>query len=287
MNFNLVFKNYLNKVFLEKKEETFNCYSSHIKAIKKVLLKYNINDSDEVDESFYLKFIDYFKRNKCCNRTINKRMTIFKSACKYSDVYYSFFEYPKLKESFKRFHTIEEEDLKKIVNYIYKLSDDDLIQLNDKAVLLLLLDTGVRSKELINIENVNIDFNNNSILLTTTKTDAQRLVFFNKYTAEVLKKLFKVNKKNKYLLFNFRKNTEYTYRCLTCLLTKIKNELNINLLHPHMFRHTFATNLIDREAPVVMVQMLMGHSSVRTTQNYIHLSEKRLKKCYNDYANYY
>ena len=166
----------MNKVFLEKKEETFNCYNSHIKAIKKVLLKYKINDSDEVDESFYLKFIEFFKRNKCCNRTINKRMTIFKSACKYSDVFYSFFEYPKLKESFKRFHIIEE-DLKKIVNYIYKLSDDDLIQLNDKAVLLLLLDIGVRSKELINIENVNIDFNNNSILLTTTKTDNQRLVF--------------------------------------------------------------------------------------------------------------
>ena len=46
MNFNLVFKNYLDKVFLEKKEETFNCYSSNINAISKVLLKYNINDSD-------------------------------------------------------------------------------------------------------------------------------------------------------------------------------------------------------------------------------------------------
>lgn len=287
MKLKKIFEDYLYKVSLEKKVETFKCYSSHIRTIEKMLDYCSINDSEEINEDFYLKFVEYFKNKKCCNRTINKRLIIFKSACKYSGVYFDFFDNTKLKEEFKRFHTIEEVDLKTIVNYAYNLSDENKCELNDKAVILLLLDTGVRAKELINIEVNNIDFNNNSILLTTTKTDAQRLVFFNKYTAEVLKKLYNANKEKKYLLYNFRKNTEYTYRCLTCLLDRISNKFNIKILHPHMFRHTFATNLIDREAPVVMVQMLLGHSSIRTTQNYIHLSEKRLKQCFNDYAKYY
>lgn len=287
MKFIDIFDNFLRKTRIEKKEQTLLCYSSHIKAIKKFLEKNNISDSEEVDKDFYLNFIEYYKNINCCNRTINKRLTILKSACKYNDVEFDFFKNQKLKEIFKRFHTIEEKDLKKLINYIHQLDDTDIISLNDKVALLLLLDTGVRSNELIKIEIENIDLNNNSILLTTTKTDVERIVFFNKYTAEFVKMLYEINKNKKYLLYNFRKNKEYTYRCLTCLLEKIKKDLSIELLHPHMFRHTFATNLIDREAPVVMVQMLLGHSSIRTTQNYIHLSENRLKKCYNDYAKYY
>ena len=137
----------------------------------------------------------------------------------------------------------------------------------------------------MNIKRENINLSDNSILLIITKTDVERFVFFDKYTAELIKEYLKFECNSEYLLFNFLRNEKYTYRSCVCFLNKMKKDLNIKKLHPHMFRHTFASNLVLNEAPLFMIQKLLGHSSIRTTEIYVHLNNDNLKKCYDKYFN--
>ena len=52
-------------------------------------------------------------------------------------------------------------------------------------------------------------------------------------------------------------------------------------VNPHLLRHSFATHLLDRDANILQVQATLGHTSLRTTSNYIHLSQKQLQNMPN------
>lgn len=84
-------------------------------------------------------------------------------------------------------------------------------------------------------------------------------------------------------LFVSKRGDQISPRSVQLLLeeVKVKAGLNINL-HPHMFRHSFATHLLDNGADLRVVQELLGHENLSTTQLYTHLTYDRLKKTVED-----
>ena len=85
---------------------------------------------------------------------------------------------------------------------------------------------------------------------------------------------------HKFLLHNTIRNRPVKYSDVNYLFKKIKKELNIKLLHPHMFRHSFATNLLRYGVDIKTVMDLMGHTNLSTTQRYQHSSREHAKKLY-------
>lgn len=164
----------------------------------------------------------------------------------------------------KEIRALTEEEIEKIKHSIKRTKDRLLIQ--------LLLDTGLRAKELLSIRKSDINIEKRYIRVRNTKNGEERIVFFTEETKKLLEKYIK-NINDNERVFNM------TYNALYRKLKRLGKKLGIDL-RPHILRHTFATQAIRKGMPLPVVQKLLGHKDIRTTQVYTHLITEDLQEIY-------
>lgn len=184
-------------------------------------------------------------------------------------------EHPKLSERLPKVLTTE--DIDKILD----LKMTDL----QRAVFELLYACGLRVSELCNLKTNNLD-SKAGFVRCTGKGSKERLIpvgkkaikFIQKYlkTRDFICKKFLLKTKNLFLNSNGKTVTRQdVYRFIKDIAAKIGKKAS-----PHTIRHSFATHLLENGADLRVVQELLGHSDVSTTQLYTHVSKKRLKDVY-------
>ncbi len=281
MLFTDLFKNYLEYSLLHKARGTYDYERAKINRLNIVLNDMGVIDTTRFDRNALNRLILYLKTN-ISNKTINKYLLIMKNAYKINDLDFEYLQkFKKLRENKVHFEIIDKNELKKIINWALRLKSNQDNNLMYQTIIFLLLETGVRANELINIEIKNIDLENKSILLTTTKTKKNRLVFFTNLSKKYIVDMIDLGPKNrKFLLFNRLKKRQTLFRDIKYTIDKIKHETNIIKLHPHMFRHTFATLAYENGMDVFVLKELLGHENIETTMIYTHISENRLNQTY-------
>ena len=158
---------------------------------------------------------------------------------------------------------------------------DDL-KYRDQAIIELLYASGVRVSELVNIKLTSIDIKNRTIRVLG-KGRKERLVMFSKSCQSTLLDYIKYSHQegNCDYLFVNSKGNQLTTRGVEYILKQIEEKCNMQLgLHPHMLRHTFATHLLEGGADLRVIQELLGHESINTTQIYTHITEEAMKHQY-------
>lgn len=167
---------------------------------------------------------------------------------------------------------------------------DDEMAPRDQAILCLLLSSGLRASELINVRFEDFDYSYHAIRVRG-KGDKDRIVSFDKDAEVALKKYAKdlrpslLSKRKdgvrpKEVFLNF-KGEKLTVRGLEHILSNIEKITGLSLhLHPHKLRHTYATEMLDEGADLRLLQELLGHESINTTQIYTHLTQKDLQDEY-------
>ena len=266
-----------------KEIETVRYQESHARSWIKFLKLYNIKNPNELDDKTIVMFMRYLKKT-CKNITINKRILFIKQVFSHFGIENKdLFKTPKLEETRLSYDIIHESELKLLLNYINKVDESKPYELTKKLIIFLLLDTGMRQSELLNIEIKNINLNENSIYLTRTKTRLARTVFFTRMTKDMLIKYIDIDPERKYLLWNYISYTRYTYRHLEWLMKKLKDDLGLKKLNARMFRHTMATALAENGCDIYTIQKLLGHSNIKTTEIYLHMSLKKTKADYEKY----
>lgn len=190
---------------------------------------------------------------------------------------------PKLAKKLPNFLTVEEVD--KLLN----ITPTKPIDYRNIAMLETLYASGLRVSELVNLKISNIDFNE-CILRIYGKGKKERIVPINDTSKSALENY--LHHYRDYLLKG--KTSEYVFinnfgnvisrQGFFKILKKICEENGINkTVSPHTLRHSFATHLLNNGADLRVIQELLGHSNLTTTQIYSHISNK---KVYEDYQNH-
>ena len=156
----------------------------------------------------------------------------------------------------------------------------------ERVILEVLYGAGVRVSELVNIKLKDIDFNNKTILIFG-KGSKERIVSFGNPAKDAMNEYIKSGRelllngvKSDYLIVGKEKESLTTRRIeqiIDSLITKTSIKMNIT---PHMFRHTFATHLLDQGCDLIAVQELLGHESLSSTEIYTHVSNEHLREVY-------
>lgn len=268
---------YLEYILTTKSVATWQYYKYQMKPILDYFNSRTIFEFDCLTENEFNSFIRYF-RSRSKNITVNKKVMFLKNVLRHFQINLSHvLNFKKLRQVITHFDIFTEDELRSIMKYVKHLNESNPYDLTRKVVLLLLLDTCARRNEILNIEIKNIDFDNKEILLTNTKTKVDRFVYFSKLSYDALKKYVAFYPERQYLLFNYRVFERFTARNMRSLFEHMKKHLGIKRIHAHMFRHSMATLLIERDVDVYVLKEILGHSSIMTTQIYIHMNRNKIR----------
>lgn len=158
--------------------------------------------------------------------------------------------------------------------------------LMEKAILELLYAAGLRVSELSDILLSNIDLNS-KFIRCLGKGSKERIVPIGKKSCMAIKNYLK---ERDYIIKKYNLKTKYcfikengkklTRQDVFVFINSLGKRIDKDI-SPHTIRHSFATHLLENGADLRVVQELLGHSDVSTTQLYTHISKKRLKEIYS------
>lgn len=182
----------------------------------------------------------------------------------------------KFKEPVVLPRTIPRHEIERLLNYLYKNLGKSKRILCDIAIVETLFATGVRVYEISNLRLSNINLTTGVIKIMGKGAKERYIQIVDRQILGLLRQYFRVNQnqiqKKGYFFINENGN-RYSEQSIRMMLKKYVKQIGISLhITPHMFRHSFATYLIEEGADISYVKELLGHSSIKTTQIYIHLA---------------
>ena len=244
---------------------------------------------DEPDKEKIEEYITHLHKSYK-QKTVKRKIASIKAFYNYLEETEIIAESPfrKIKVKFKETVTlpriIPREEIEKLLNHMYQcLNENDKasrkFMLRDVAVIEVFFATGARVYEISNIRDDSINLNTGLIRLMGKGGKERYVQISNTSILEVLKKYYDENeqaiKKSGYFFVNNRES-RYTEQSIRLMLKKYTKQAGIERnITPHMFRHSFATYLIEEGVDVSCVQRILGHSSIKTTQIYIHIAAKK------------
>lgn len=267
-------------------KNTINSYMYELKMMQIYFKKANILS---ISNEEIKKYIQKSTKNMESTSTSHK-MTVIKT-------FYNFlvsdglidknpcmsFKQPKKDRLLPIYLTIEE------INKLLDLDCKTPYDYRNKAILELLYATGIRISELVTLKINNIDFKED-LIRVMGKGSKERIIpitdeaknhldtYIYQYRPIILK-----DKNTEYVFINryskpISRQSVFKLIKLECLKKNINKTIS-----PHTIRHTFATHLLQNGADLRVIQELLGHSDITTTQIYAHLVNEQLKKDYEEY----
>jgi len=224
-------------------------------------------------EEFKVYLHDLIFNQRRSTSLINQHISAFKIF--YSDILKNDWERIKIKRP------------KKVQKLPVVLSMDEverlisvIINIKHRAMVMLLYSAGLRRSELLQIKPSDIDSENMKIHVRQGKGKKDRFTILSSKCLELLRLHYKLNRPKTYL-FEPQGNEGSTIAptSLANILKKNAQKANIKKeVSPHTLRHSFATHMLEQGVNIKLIQRFLGHTSLKTTSVYLHLTNIDLTK---------
>lgn len=255
------------------------CSGRTVKYYKEIIEKF-VNNFDkgikQISTNEIRNYLSNYKENSSCGSTtidnIRRVLSSFFSWLEDEDYI--------IKSPVRRIHKIRTALVVKEV-----LTDENLERLRDEcenirdlSLIELLISTGMRVGELVNLNISSLNFEERSCIVLG-KGNKEREVYFDAKTKLHLKEyISKRNDTNNALFVSMREpHQRLSISGIELIIRTLGINSNINKVHPHKFRRTLATMAIDKGMPVEQVQKLLGHVKIETTMHYALVNQSNVK----------
>ena len=169
---------------------------------------------------------------------------------------------------------------KDLPNYLSPQEVSRLIQVTEnikhKAIIMTIYSAGLRLSEVINLKVSDIRSDQNYIRIEGGKGKKDRNTLLSPTLLKTLRTYFKTYYPSFYL-FEGQYGGKYSKRSVQNIITNAVKKSGIHHATPHTLRHSFATHLVQNGTDITYVKQLLGHGSIKTTEIYLHLSQKEVK----------
>ena len=274
---------------LRASENTINAYVTDLYQYQDFLNQYKkIQDVTEITREDIVSYIQSLKRKELSKKSIARKITAIKDFHKYlykenitRENVSIHIDNPKAEESLPTVLSVEE-----ITKMITAINGDTPLDIRNRAMLETLYATGMRISELLDIELKDLHLNEKYIMVIG-KGNKERQVPLGEMAVIALRKYIerarlKIATKPSNLLFFNYKGEKMSRQGFFKYIKKLALECGIEKdISPHTIRHSFATHLLEGGTDLRVVQELLGHEDISTTQIYTHIDKSKLRDIYD------
>lgn len=269
----------------KKSENTIESYSRDLKFYKEFLLEKNITDLEDINDSVIDEFVNEINKHYNSN-SINRIKTSIRNMHKYISFKYDVSDPTvnlNLSKKRKRLPVYcTKEEITSLMSIFDDSNNEDLF---NHAILETIYGLGLRVSECCNLKYNQVNLESNFVTIIG-KGDKERIIPIPDMTKKVMKEYF-YNirplwaKKNSTLFYINKQGrkiyNEYVERMLNDSVVKANIRKKIT---PHKLRHSYATHLLENGADLRVIQELLGHSDISTTEIYTHVETSKIKNSY-------
>lgn len=262
-------------------------YGKDLKLFLDFLNCEKISKLENVDYPIIRSYLSFLYEKDYSKKTISRNISTLRSFFKYqksqnmvSKNPMTFVENPKLDKRLPK--VLYTKDLEILLN-----TPDCNTPLGQRncVILEMFYSTGIRVSELVNLKVSDIHFHDKRIKILG-KGSKERYVLYGSVLEKKLNLYLQngyqeLNKNKSDFIFLNKNGNPLTTRGVETILDQVLKKSGLNYhISPHVLRHTFATDMLNNGADLKIVQELLGHENLATTQIYTHVSNERLRQVY-------
>lgn len=271
-NYRVCPTSYLDK--LELRKYANNTVKTYVTSFETFINYYISKDLVAINESdvrkYILKLVQEDRSNSYINSAINSIKFYFESVLGMPNRFYEI-ERPRKEKKLPK--VLSKEDVLSVIA--------NTNNLKHKCIVSLLYSSGIRRNELVNLKITDIDSKRMLIRIEAAKGNKDRYTLLSHFLLKDLRAYYKQYKPEKYIIEGMY-GKQYSAQSIGKIVGNAAEKAGIKIsVTPHILRHSFATHLLEAGVDLRQIQVLLGHSSSKTTEIYTHVATTTFKTIKN------